>query len=56
MVYRYFYKCNTCSKDYIEQRTETESQYVLTCQCGGSFIEESSIFLEEIPSIEAPTE
>ena len=35
---RYEYKCDTCSRDYIEQRTEEEPQYVTDCECSGKFI------------------
>lgn len=38
---RYNYKCDTCARGYIEQRTEEEPHYITNCECGGNFILDS---------------
>ncbi|CAB4173880.1 hypothetical protein UFOVP965_9 [uncultured Caudovirales phage] len=35
---RYEYKCDTCNRDYLEQRTAEEPHYVTDCECGGKFV------------------
>lgn len=35
---RYEYKCDSCGRDYVEQRTAEEPQYFVDCHCGGKFI------------------
>jgi uncharacterized Zn finger protein len=47
-INRYQYKCDQCGKGYIEQRRENEPHYIINCDCGGSYIEESVTFVEEI--------
>jgi uncharacterized protein (DUF983 family) len=49
-INRYQYKCDQCGKGYIEQRREDEPHYITTCDCGGSFIEESVTFVEDVPA------
>jgi predicted nucleic acid-binding Zn ribbon protein len=34
---RYEHKCDACGRDYIEQRTAEEPQYITNCECGGNF-------------------
>lgn len=35
---RYEYKCDKCTRDYIEQRQEEEPQFFTDCDCGGKFV------------------
>jgi hypothetical protein len=55
MTFRYFYSCNACGHNYIEQRLETELQYIVICNScrTGSYQLQKEVQLEE-PVIEEP--
>jgi len=55
MTFRYFYSCDACGHNYIEQRLVTEPPYIVTCNsCGtGSYQVKEQVQLEE-PVIEEP--
>lgn len=38
----YFYQCDKCGRDYIEQRDANDPQWFTICECGGTFIEKTS--------------
>jgi DNA-directed RNA polymerase subunit RPC12/RpoP len=38
MKFRYIYKCEICSREYIEHRLEEDNQVTFDCQCTGKFI------------------
>ena len=47
-INRYMYICSECSHEYLEQRRESESQYIIQCpKCDGEFKLNDTIFLED---------
>jgi len=62
MTVRYFYLCDLCGHDYMEQREETEQQYFVTCNsCGnGSYQLKEQVQVEEpvevLPAPEIPVD
>jgi hypothetical protein len=64
MTVKFEYKCNNCSKDYVEQRGVTEPQFFVDCESckQGQFIEVNQIVIADtievvtIPVQETPTE
>ena len=46
-INKYEYSCENCSYEYIEQRKESEPQYVSTCpSCLGKFKLLNTVFIE----------
>jgi peptide subunit release factor 1 (eRF1) len=53
-INRYEYACKNCSYKYVEQRKESEPQYVMACpSCKGEFNLIDTVFVENevIPEI-----
>ena len=50
-VRKYFYICEDCGHDYIEQRTESEPVYKTACNnCSGLYWLDKDEFLEDEPA------
>ena len=48
MTTRYEYKCDQCEAAYVEQRRDTESQFITSCDAckAGTYVEVTSTYLE----------
>jgi len=56
MTTRYEYKCDQCDANYVEQRRDTESQFITVCDAckTGTYTEVTATYIEPDGLLVAP--